>query len=72
MARAFNCPELVTDPQGAVATRFVASRLKGTESWTTQEKLVALQDGLVEQEQTCFFGFRPFEEDDGIERGTGT
>jgi hypothetical protein len=62
MARAFNCPQIASDPLGPVVTGFLNSWRAGTDSQTNLDRLVALQGRMVEQEQTCFFGVAPFDE----------
>ncbi len=62
MARAFNCPQIASDPLGPVVTEFLDACGVGTRSQANPERLTALQGRLVEQEQTCFFGFAPFDE----------
>lgn len=62
MARAFNCPQMASDPLGPVVTEFLDSCGAGTPSQTNPERLIALQGRMVEQEQTCFFGFAPYDE----------
>ena len=62
MARAFNCPQIASDPLGPAVTGLLNSWGVGADSQTNLERLVALQGRMVEQEQTCFFGFAPFDE----------
>ena len=62
MARAFNCPQIASDPLGPVVTKFLDSCEAGTPSQTNAERLTGLQGRLDEQEQKCFFGFAPFDE----------
>jgi hypothetical protein len=62
MARAFNCPQIASDPLGPVVTEFLDSSGVGTPSQSNAERLTALQGRLVEEEQKYFFGFAPFDE----------
>jgi len=62
MARAFNCPQIASDPTGPVVTEFLDSYAVGTPAQSNPARLTALQGRLVDQEQTYFFGFAPFDE----------
>ena len=62
MARAFNCPQIASDPLGPVVTEFLDSLGVGTPTQSNPERLMALQGQLIEQEQKYFFGFAPFDE----------
>jgi len=62
MARAFNCPQIASDPLGPVVTEFLDSLGVGTRSQSNPERLTVLQGHLVEQEQKYYFGLAPFDE----------